>query len=89
MTHAVLVFDTFYVDESWAIDLESTIERVLGVLIAEVKDPPEDRPLTPSPSGEPFDGCDTCVRRETMVLTIMSTIDAVREGIAEQRLLVA
>lgn len=86
MTHAVLVFDSIYVDQLWAVDLEETIHHVLDTLMDEMDEPPADRDPTPTPSGEPFDGCETCIRREVMVMTLTATMDAVAEGRVERRL---
>lgn len=87
MTHAVLVFESIYVSQPWAQDLEETINHVIDALMDQVGRELEDGedPL-PTPSGELFDGCETCVRRETMVLTLMATIDAMGEGLVERRL---
>lgn len=86
MAHAVLVFESIYVDQFWAVDLEENIHHVLDTLMDELESPPEDREPTPAPSGEPFDGCETCVRREVMVMTLMATIDALGDGLVERRL---
>jgi len=88
VAHAVLVFDSIYVSQDWAEDLEENIQHVLDVLMDQLDREPEegDEPFMETPSGEPFDGCETCVRRETMVLTLMATIDAVSEGLVERRL---
>ncbi len=86
MERAVLIFDTVYVSAPWAHDLEETIRRTISLLCAEAADPPVDGTKTPTPSGEPFDGSAEAICRETMVLTIMATIDAAHEGIVEPRL---
>lgn len=78
----VVAFEMIYVDQVWVEELESTIERVLDVLMSELHLPDDER--TKSPSGEDFDGCAVCVRREIMVLTMNATLDATREGLVQR-----
>ena len=87
MTRAVLVFESIYVSQSWAQDLEENIHHVIDTLMDQVDQEPEDgvEPI-PAPSGEPFDGCEVCIRREIMVMTLMATIDAMPQGLVERRL---
>lgn len=87
MAHAVLIFESIYVDRAWAQELEEKIHRVIETLVHQVDHPPEDRSaLIPTPSGEEFDGCPVCIRREIMVMTVMATIDAVPQGLVERPL---
>lgn len=85
MAHAVLVFDSIYASQDWAADLEETIHHVLDTLLDEMDGLEDGAEPTPTPSGEPFDGCEVCIRREIMVLTLMATVDAVSEGLVERR----
>ena len=87
MAHAVLVFESIYVDQPWAADLEENIHYIIDKLMEQVDQDPEDgsEPI-PTPSGETFDGCEVCIRREIMVLTVMATIDAMGDGLVERRL---
>lgn len=85
--HKVLVFENIYVARTWAEELEESIQHVLSLLMAQAhQDPADGSESLPTPSGELFDGCEVCVRRETMVLTIMATIDAMGDGLVERRL---
>ena len=87
MAHAVLVFESVYVDQYWAKDLEETINHVIDTLMDQVdRELEEDEEPVPTTSGELFDGCEVCVRREIMVLTLMATIDGFTEGRVERRL---
>ncbi len=91
MSHAVLVFETIYVDQVWAAELEENINHVIDTLMDQVdRDPDDDdedaQPLMETPSGEAFDGCEVCVRREIMVMTLTATVGAYEEGRAERRL---
>lgn len=86
MGQEVLVFDSIYVYQAWAEDLEETIHHVLDVLMDELDGLEDGQEPTPTPSGEPFDGCETCIRRETMVLTLMATVDGLTQGLVERRL---
>ena len=87
MAHAVLVFESIYVDQFWAEDLEEHINHIIDSLMDQMdRELEDDEEPLPTPSGEPFDGCETCVRREIMVLTLMATIDGFTEGRVERRL---
>ena len=83
MDHRVVVFDSFYVSQDWAEELEATIHYTLDTLLAQLEGETENDEESigemEPPSGEPFCGCETCVRREIMVLTI----EAVQQGLAE------
>jgi hypothetical protein len=87
-THSVLVFETIYVAQKWAVELEENINHIIDRLMDQVDQDPEDgEESIPTPSGETFDGCEVCVRREVMVLTVMATIDAMGDGLVERRLI--
>ena len=87
MAHAVLVFESIYVDQFWAEDLEEIINHVIDTLMDQMdRELEDDEERLPTPSGEAFDGCETCVRREIMVLTLMATMDGRDEGRVERRL---
>lgn len=89
MDHRVVVFDSFYVSQEWAEELEATIHYTLDTLLAQLEGETENGDEDGSvgemepPSGQPFCGCETCVRREIMVLTIAATLEAVQQGLAE------
>lgn len=86
MNKTIVLSDSFYVSQDWVEELEETIHYTLDVLLAQLDGESEsENPAMETPSGQPFDGCETCVRRETMVLTIAATLDAVQQGLAEPR----
>lgn len=87
MDPSALVFDTFTADAEWAEKLDRNVNDTIGHLM-DLVDGEEDgisEGGIETPSGEPFCGCETCVTREIIVLTIAATLDGVREGLVEPR----
>lgn len=89
MDPSALTFDTFTADAEWAERLDRNVNETIGRLMDSVDLDPEspeaDQDALEAPSGEPFCGCETCVTREIIVLTIAATLDGFREGLVEPR----
>jgi hypothetical protein len=69
--------------DDWAADLEDTVNYTIDSLLADLEDPDALGTSIPVPSGSPFCGCETCVRREIMHMTMTATLDAVRAGLVD------
>ncbi len=64
---------------TWAESLEEEINHVIDGLLADLEDG-SDLDIH-GPSGAFFDGCETCIRREVMFMTVEATLEATREGL--------
>jgi len=63
------------------VGLARRIERALEAFLFPDLDDDEDWPS--GPTGLPFCGCDTCVRRETIAIVMAMTFQGVGDGLAE------
>lgn len=63
----------------WAESLQEEINVVIDGLLADLEDPVGVDIC--GPSGAAFDGCETCIRREVMFMTVEATLAASREGL--------
>jgi hypothetical protein len=64
---------------AWAEALQDDINYVVDSLLADLEDTPSADIY--GPSGAPFDGCETCIRREIMFMTVEATLEASRDGL--------
>lgn len=64
---------------TWAESLEEEINYVIDGLLADLEDPVGVD--IHGPSGAAFDGCETCIRREVMFMTVEATLVAAHEGL--------
>lgn len=65
-------------DERWASDLQKGVQQYTDALYEAVYD--DVIVETPTLSGEPFDGCDTCFWREALYYLVPAIIRGYQEG---------
>ena len=70
--------DKVWIDDLFAEEIESRVVTMLAEQEAGMEGDLDDIPDTPS--GEPWDGCEECYRREIMCLTVILTLKGVLSG---------